>query len=137
VKEMELKINLERSELTILVLHMNVMRKAIKKGFKSNYGLLEGRKKVKLYDIIKERFESELKEHTEEEVDQQNDAIQFVLIDDEINMISSFLTWYLEELKKSAKVQGVMTNKDEQISILMDINEKLNSSIELLMEDVS
>jgi hypothetical protein len=135
---MELKIILERSELAILVLHMNIMRKAIKKGFKSNYGLLEGRKKVKLYDTIKERFESELKEHTEEEeVDQQNDAIQFVLIDDEINMISSFLTWYLEELKKSAKVQGVLTNKDEQISILMDINEKLNSSIELLMEEVS
>jgi hypothetical protein len=133
---MELKINLERSELVILVLHMNVMRKAIKKGFKSSYGLLEGRKKVKLYDTIKERFESELKEHTEE-VDQQNDAIQFVLIDDEINMISSFLTWYLEEIKKSAKAQGVMTNKDEQISILMDINEKLNSSIELLMEEVS
>jgi hypothetical protein len=137
VKEMELKINLERSELAILVLHMNVMRKAIKKGFKSIYGLLEGRKKVKLYDTIKERFESELKEHIEEELELQNDAIQFVLIDDEINMISSFLTWYLEELKKSAKVQGVMTNKDEQISILMDIIEKLNSSIELLMEDVS
>jgi hypothetical protein len=132
---MELKINLERSELAILVLHMNLMRKAIKKGFKSNYGLLEGRKKIKLYDSIKERFESELKEHTEEELELQNDV--FVLVDEEINMTSSFLTWYLEEIKKSAKVQGVMTNKDEQISILMEINEKLNRSIELLMEEVS
>jgi hypothetical protein len=137
VKGMELKINLERSELAILVLHMNLMRKAIKKGFKSNYGLLEGRKKIKLYDSIKERFESELKEHTEEELELQNDVIDFVLVDEEINMTSSFLTWYLEEIKKSAKVQGVMPNKDEQISILMEINEKLNRSIELLMEEVS
>jgi hypothetical protein len=133
VKEMELGINLERSELAILVLHMN---KAIKKGFKSNYGLLEGRKKIKLYDSIKERFESELKDHTEE-LELKNDAIDFVFVDDEINMTSSFLTWYLEEIKKSAKSQGVMTNKDEQISILVDINEKLNRSIELLMEEVS
>jgi hypothetical protein len=135
VEGMELRVNLERSEFAILVLHMNMMRKAIKKGFKSNYGLLEGRKQIKLYDSIKERFESELKEHPEEELELQNDAIDFVLIDDEINMISSFMTWYLEEIKKSAKGQGVMTNKDEQISILLDINEKLNRSIELVMEE--
>lgn len=38
-------ITLERSEMAILVLHMNIMRKAIKKGFKTNYGALEGRRK--------------------------------------------------------------------------------------------
>jgi hypothetical protein len=134
---MELKMKLERSELAILVLHMNVMRKAIKKGFKASYGLLEGRRKVKLYDSVKSRLEIEFKQHTNENLNPQSDVINFVLIDDEINMISSFLNWYVEEIKKSANIQGVMTDKDEQISILVGINLKLNSSIESLMEEVS
>jgi hypothetical protein len=130
---MELNIELERSELAILVLHMNVMRKPIKKGFKSNYGHFEGRKMIKKYDEVKERFENELKEesHLESEV------LPFVLIDDEINMLSSFLTWYVEEIQKSAKQQGAKTNEDEQVMILVEVNQKLNSSIELIMEEVS
>jgi hypothetical protein len=58
-------IVLERSELAILVLHMNIMRKPkpIKKGFKSNYGHFEGRKKLKEYDELKELFMNELKEN--------------------------------------------------------------------------
>jgi hypothetical protein len=120
---------LERSELAILVLHMNIMRKPIKKGFKSNYGQLEGRKKVKEYDELKERFQEELNEET--------DPIYFNLEEQEISMLHSFLNWYVLEIQLSAEEQRASIENDEQIAILESINNKVNTIAELIQEENS
>jgi hypothetical protein len=114
----EMELCLERSELAILVLHMNIMRKPIKKGFKSNYGHFEGRKKLKEYDELKETFMNELQESI--------DPVTFDLNNLELNMLQSFLNWYVLEIKISAESQGANVEKDEQIVILDDINNKVN-----------
>jgi hypothetical protein len=113
---------LERSELAVLVLHMNIMRKPIKKGFKSNYGHFEGRNKLKEYDEIKELFMNELKENTE--------PVTFDLNNQKLNMLQSFLNWYVLEIKISAESQGADVEKDEQIVILDDINNKVNALVQ-------
>lgn len=115
-------LSLERSELAILVLHLNIMRKAIKKGFKANYGHFEGRNKLKLYDSLKERFESQLNEET--------DPIYFDLNAQEVDMLHSFMYWYVSKIKSSAKEQGANAAQDEQIAILEAINIKAHILVE-------
>lgn len=121
-----MNLTLERSELAILVLHMNIMRKSIKKGFKTNYGQFEGRRKLKEYDQIKDRFMNQLNEET--------DPICFVLEDSEINMLHSFINWYVLEIKLSAEVQKASIENDEQIEILESINCKVNMIVDLIQE---
>jgi hypothetical protein len=117
-----MKLTLERSELAILVLHMNIMRKPIKKGFKKNYGHFEGRKMIKEYDALKEQLEGELSEET--------DIIHFDLNEQITNMLHSFLKWYVLEIKLSAEVQGANDESDEQILILEKINRLVGTAVE-------
>jgi hypothetical protein len=122
----QMEITLERSELAILVLHMNIMRKPIKKGFKANYGHFESRKQLKIYDGLKERFETELNEEI--------DPILFVLTEPELNMLHSFINWYVQEIQKSAGVQQADITKDEQIEILVSIQNKVNMLIDEIID---
>jgi hypothetical protein len=121
-----MNITLERSELAILVLHMNIMRKPIKKGFKANYGHFESRKRLKTYDVIKERFETELNEEI--------DPILFELTEPELNMLHSFINWYVQEIQKSAANQSADITKDEQIEILVSIQNKVNMLIDEIID---
>jgi hypothetical protein len=114
-----MKLLLERSELAILVLHMNIMRKPIKKGFKLNYGHFEGRKMIKEYDALKEELEDELNEEIE--------LVNFELNEQETN--HSFLKWYVLEIKLSAEVQGAIVERDEQILILEKINRLVDTAV--------
>jgi hypothetical protein len=126
-RELELKIELERSELAILVLHLNIMRKPIKKGFKSNYGHFEGRKMIKFYDELKERFENEISE----DQNLQSEIISFDLVTEEINMLSSFLNWYVQEYKKM-----LADKPNEELEILESIQNKLTGLIEVAAEQI-
>lgn len=120
---------LERSELAILVLHMNIMRNPIKKGFKSNYGPFEGRKKLRLYDEIKERFQDNLSEEI--------DPVLIDLNEQELIMLKSFVNWYVFEIKLSAEEKGSNIEKEEQIMILESINRKLNKLAEVFQEELA
>jgi hypothetical protein len=117
-----MKLLLERSDMAILVLHMNIMCKPIKKGFKSNYGHFEGRKMIKEYDALKERLEDELNEEIE--------LVNFEFNEQETNMLHSFLKWYVLEIKLSAEVQGAIVKCDEQILILEKINRLVDTAVE-------
>jgi hypothetical protein len=121
-----MNITLERSELAILVLHMNIMRTPIKKGFKVNYGHFESRKQLKIYDGLKERFETELNEEI--------DPILFELTEPELNMLHSFINWYVQEIQKSAGVQKADITKDEQIEILVSIQNKINMIVDEIID---
>ncbi|MEH7126029.1 hypothetical protein V7127_22720 [Bacillus sp. JJ1773] len=116
-----------REELATLVLHMNIMRHNIKKGFKSNYGRSEGKEKLKVYDDIKGRFGSDL------EVEEKS-FYDFNIEKEEMNMLHSFLKWYVEEIKLSAEDQGADIEKDEQIQILDKLSIKINNIVEMVIQ---
>jgi hypothetical protein len=117
-----MKLTLERSELAILVLHMNIMRKPIKKGFKSNYGHFEGRKMIKEYDVLKDQLEVNLNEEME--------LVNFEFNEQETNMLHSFLKWYVSEIKISADEQVANVERDEQILTLEKINRLVDTEVE-------
>lgn len=123
---MELELTLEREELGLLVLHMSVMRKAIKKGFKATYGLLDGRKKLKLFDEIKDKLSSDF--------DEDMDIFIFYLAADEIDMLASFLNWYVKELSKST--EELDAENKEILKILEQVNEKVCYLDELVTDEV-
>lgn len=114
-----------REELATLVLHMNIMRHNIKKGFKSNYGRSEGKEKLKIYDDLKGSFGSDLEE-------EEKSFYDFNVEPEEMNMLHSFLNWYVEEIKLSAEDQGADIEKDEQIKILDRLNIKISNVVEMV-----
>jgi hypothetical protein len=121
-----MNITIERSELAILVLHMNIMRKPIKKGFKANYGHFESRRHIKIYDDLKGRLEQELNEEI--------DPISLDVDEQELNMLHSFINWYIQEIEKSATTQKADITKDEQIEILVSIQNKVNMIIDEIID---
>lgn len=116
-----------KEELATLVLHMNIMRHNIKKGFKSNYGRSEGKEKLKVYDGIKERFGNDLE-------GEEKGFYEFNLDEEEMNMLHSFLSWYVEEIKLSAEDQGADIEKDEKIKILDRLSVKISNIVEMVIE---
>lgn len=126
---MKLELTLERHQLAILVLHMNIMRKSVKKGFKANYGLLEGRKKLKLFEKVKEKLAEEI---DNEEVD----IFIFDLLAEEVDMLSSFLNWYVQELELQAEVDGLKTDNNEILNVLREVRDKAFILDEAVTEEV-
>lgn len=122
-----MELTLERPELAILVLHMNLMRKSIRKGFKANYGHSEGRSMLNVFDGLKTLFENEL-------TDDLGD-ICFNLEEPQNVMLQSFMNWYVVEVKLSAEIKGENIEQNEQISILESINNKVNMIVNLIQEE--
>ncbi|GIN62765.1 hypothetical protein J27TS8_27580 [Robertmurraya siralis] len=114
---MQLVLKLDRLELAILALHMNIMRKSVKKGFKANYGLLEGRKKIKLYDDIKEKIS--------EGYDEEMDIVILPFSVDEIDMLSSFMNFYVLELKLAAEIETFNIKNNEVLRVLEIIKDRV------------
>lgn len=123
-----MNLTLKGSELTVFVLHLNIMRKTLKKGFKANYGSLEGKRMIKLYDSIKERLETDL------ELIEEVNLFTYDLAPEEINMLQQFTTWYVNEIKVSVDTEkDIMTN--EQLIVLEEIAKQLTKITEELQEE--
>lgn len=107
-------IKLDASDLGVLVLNLNAMRKSTKKGFKRNYGKSEGKRMIDLYDSMKdsltETFEQERTDGTD-------------LSSEEFYMLHSFMGFYLKELKSSIREH----DEDESFRSLERVDERLNS----------
>jgi hypothetical protein len=112
---------LNHPDIAVMVLHMNFMRPTIKKGFKANYGRSEGKEKLKVYDEVKEKIvnEFEANEHAEEH--------EIELTEQQIDMLHSFINWYVSELKKDGD------HKDNDI---LQSLERIKEKINILIEDV-
>lgn len=112
-------IMLDQSDLAILILHLNTMRNSIKKGLKRNYGAFEGKKKLKVFDDMKnlfsETFEQENENGTELNIDQ-------------LDMIQSFIEWYIEELCLEAEDEGIDYKENESIQALERVKEQVKSN---------
>jgi competence CoiA-like predicted nuclease len=112
-------ITIEPSDLAILILHLHTMRNSIKKGLKRNYGAFEGKKKIKVFDEMKklfsETFEQENENGTELNMDQ-------------LDMIQSFIEWYIEELYLEAEDEGIDYKENESILALERVKEQVKSN---------
>lgn len=100
-------MKLTSEELAILVLHLNLMRKAIKKGFKKTYGMFGYKAQMKIYDGILEYLS---------ELDIEQDQ-KLMLSDEHHEMLVSFLEWYKDELAR-----GMDANDKDQVNALEVLN---------------
>lgn len=118
-------LTLKKIDAAVFILHMSIMRKNIKKGFKLNHGKSEGKELIKVYDEVKEALDRGMEplEHEEEEMEIDFDEKQ-------IEMIYSFSNWYIPELEKTLKKAGKINKEDQrQLYILKEIKEKTEQVI--------
>jgi hypothetical protein len=115
---------LERSELAILVLHLNIMRNSIKKGFKVKFGILESKRKMKMYDSIKSKLETVFNE-------EEKDFYETKFSIDQLETLKEFINWYVKEIRISAVKQKANIDSEETIILLENIKEKVNILSEL------
>lgn len=102
-------LELDKEEMAILIFHMSLMRKNVRKGFKSNLGKTY-KEALFSYDKVKETVNEAL-EGAGEEVNQT-----FNLETKEIDMLLSFLEFYIAELNKH-----LGTDPNNNISYLENI----------------
>lgn len=102
---MRVKIGIK--EFATITLHLNTLRKEVKKGFKKTYGASEGKKKIKVYQDLSNIFN----EHTVD-VDESQEDIEIYLPEEEKEMLSGFLDWYIATLQKQAEIEGLNDDND-------------------------
>src|SRR5690625_5200221 len=121
-------IQLNKPEISILLLHMSITRDKIKKGFKRNYKS-NHKEKLNSYDDVKNALANEI-----EQLEQmnENELIMFNFNINEINMLSSFLNWYATNLESLLKSSNKYIGEDKmQVETLKNINTKVQRSIEV------
>ena len=104
-------------EVVILSFHLSVMRKPVKKGLKKNYGLFEGKRKMKVYDAAMNKINAI-------DSEQEQHVIEFT--EDEGAMLQQFLAFYTNELKATSD-NPEEVEQDETFIILSQINERLTA----------
>jgi hypothetical protein len=112
-------IQLTDKEFGILLLHMGIMRKEIKKALKRNYGFFEGKKKVACYDSITQA----LSEQLEQKGECSSYSIEFT--DDQTTMLHSFLSSYTTELKRQAEREKIDYKSNETLQLLESVLRKV------------
>lgn len=108
-------LQLDKKEMASLTLHMSLMRKSVRKGFKSNYGS-EAKGILESYDEVKSTVAQELEKDVEQTI------LHFNI--KEIDMLHSFLIFYIKELHKF-EVEKLNEVDLEQIQSLESIKEKV------------
>lgn len=122
-----MNLKLDKFEAVILSVNMQTLRKNIKKGFKVTYGKKEGQKHIEVFDQVKQALNEGI-EQTEEGQQQDYDFQEA-----EINMLRSFLPWYLLELKTLQNAASKTLNKDDEKNI--ETLEAINKKIERIIEN--
>lgn len=112
-------IQLTDKELGILLLHMGIMRKEIKKALKRNYGFFEGEKKVACYDSITKTLSEQLEKNGE------CSLYHLSFNDEQLNMLHSFLVFYTIELKRQAEREKIDYQVNETLQLLETILRKI------------
>ncbi|MEF7566342.1 hypothetical protein V4V35_25465 [Bacillus infantis] len=118
-------ISLSRVEVAVLIFHMNIMRKNVKKVFKKNYGKEDGKELLSYYDKSLDKL-ADLLESVKEGEEGSLD-----MDEKEMNVLSSFVSWYALELELTLDQADSKKNEDEaQLQALKDILEKLEQEKE-------
>lgn len=105
-------MQLTNDELAMLILHMSIMRKEIKKALKRNYGFWEGKKRLNVYDSILDKITSFNEKKTLHDIE---------LDDDELSMLHAFLSTYTVEIERQAQRENMSVESSEVFKLLSDI----------------
>lgn len=116
-----MQLVLKKVEIATLVLHMAIMRKNVKKGFKSNYGKQKGEEVLNAYDELKDRLNKELESMDESQSERSIDFSKPNIV-----VLSSFLDWYVLEVELELADKNINKEDKEQLQILSEIKEKVN-----------
>lgn len=111
---MFLKLGIE--EYSTITLHLNIMRKPVKKGLKNNYGLIEGIKKVKAFQKLSDIFNQNAIGIAENQ-----EAIEIELAEEQTEMLSSFLDFYINSLLEQA-AEEALEDENDIIKQLINVN---------------
>lgn len=112
---------LKSHELALLILHMNIMKKNVRKALKSN---ARDSKKQNGYKLFKDTLKA-LQGHFRDDIEE----IKIYLSPDQWKMIVSFLKAYLKEIENQAKKEKIYFDpENDLIKTLKTIKEKINLS---------
>lgn len=112
-------IQLEKKEIAALTLHMSIMRKNVRKGFKSNYGR-DSKDYIASYDEVKNTIAKEL-----ENMGENEDSCYFHFNIREIDMLFSFLDFYVNEVDLVINLEKLSQEDKEQMKYLSSIKDKV------------
>lgn len=113
-------LRIEQQETGTLLLHMAIMRKSVRKGFKKNYGS-NSIEVLRSYDEVKETLINVL--------ERDNCAAWYDLHFNikEVEMLHSFLDFYTKELQKTFDNAPKISEEDtQQIQALNNIKIKVD-----------
>ena len=116
-----MQLALKKVEVATLILHMAIMRKNVKKGFKSNYGKQQGKEILNAYDELKDHLAAEL-----ESMDESQSERSIDFSEPNIVVLTSFLDWYVLEIELELADNNINKEDKEQVQILSEIKEKVN-----------
>lgn len=113
-------ITLSRPEMAALTLHMYIMRRNVRKGFKRNHGKSSGAV-LAAYDEVKNTTAHALENLTE---DEQGFTFHYNI--QEIDMIQSFLSFYLAEIEKEMNAADLNQEDQDQLVYLQAVKDKVD-----------
>ena len=114
---------LNTKELSCLLIHLNVMRNNVKKGFKRLYGRSKGKEMINIYDDLKNTIEGNF-----ERLGDEDNETKVNLSDNEKDMLQSFLIFYIHELQVKAEQENIDKN-NEILETLKTVQEKLQKNL--------
>lgn len=113
-------ITLNKQEMAALTLHMYIMRKNVRKGFKKNHGS-SAATVLASYDDVKNTTA-----HALENMSENDEIFTFHYNINEINMLHSFLSFYLVEIEKEFSNADLNEEDRLQIDYLSSIKDKVD-----------
>jgi len=110
-------IVINKLEMAILTLQINIMNKNIKKGLKRNYDKLEAKKHISIFNDIKH--------YLNELINEEDQEYMLVFSPEQYNFLHYFLSWYTEELMLQAELDGNDKEFKEIIAALQEVHKKV------------
>ncbi|WP_445486489.1 hypothetical protein [Niallia sp. 03133] len=104
-----MELILTGAQTEVLLVHLHVMRKSIKKVLKRNYGLSEGKRLLKLYDRIKDGLKAEIESLT------ADGTFPFHINKEELAMLHSFLFMFFQKVEEEIKGKVGIKHEQEQV----------------------
>jgi hypothetical protein len=114
-------LKLDKTEISVLLLHLAMMRNNVKKFLKKKEN---GKEILQSFDEVKIALENVMEDIDIEE--SENKLFTFHFNIKEIEMLESFLAWYPNQLENTLKQAGKVKNEDKkQLECLKKIHDQL------------
>lgn len=105
-------IHFKTDELSVMIVHMGIMKKVMKKVLINQFGKSEGKTLYRQFKDVLEALNVAL-----DETDGDQESVSVELLDEHKGLIKSFLSGYIQKLKEEARKGGLNT-QNETLEIL-------------------